>query len=97
MAKLSGWLGGAEAEQSRGLSTRLAVADEQFPDPLEPGQVTGTHGFSPLRLANREQLALTGSVIAGYDYIDLVGDLAFGVVDYPLADLRHYTTRNLLR
>lgn len=28
MAKLSGWLCGAEAEQSRGLSTRLAVADE---------------------------------------------------------------------
>jgi hypothetical protein len=28
MAKLSGWLCGAEAEQSRGLRTRLAVADE---------------------------------------------------------------------
>ena len=28
MAKLSGWLCGAEAEQSRGLSTRLAVADK---------------------------------------------------------------------
>jgi hypothetical protein len=28
MAKLSGWLGGAEAEQSRGPGTRLAVADE---------------------------------------------------------------------
>src|SRR5690348_14475369 len=28
LAKLSGWLGGAEAEQSRGLGTRLTVADE---------------------------------------------------------------------
>jgi hypothetical protein len=28
MAELSGWLCSAEAEQSRGLSTRLAVADE---------------------------------------------------------------------
>jgi hypothetical protein len=26
-----------------------------------------------------------------------VGGLALGVVDYPLADLRHYTTRNLFR
>jgi hypothetical protein len=28
LAKLSGWLCGAEAEQSRGLGTRLAVAYE---------------------------------------------------------------------
>ncbi len=33
-AKLSGRLRAAEAEESRGLSPELAVADEKFPHPL---------------------------------------------------------------
>ena len=57
--------------------------------PATTAAIPGAHGFGPFRFADREQDTLTGSVIAGYHHIDLVGCLAPGVVDYPLADLRH--------